>query len=99
MTTALTLLLVQGCLGAFDTVWFHEHKLHLPQDPTARRELRLHASRDFIYAAIFAGLAWASWDGLWAGILAALLLLEIVITLTDFLEEDQIGRASCRERV
>lgn len=99
MTTALALLLVQGCLGAFDTLWYHERKLRLPYDPAARRELMLHASRDFIYTAIFAGLAWTSWNGMWAGILAALLLLEIVLTLKDFLEEDRSRKVPPGERV
>lgn len=49
MTTALTLFFIQGCLGAFDTLWYHEFKLRLPHAPKARRELSLHAFRDFIY--------------------------------------------------
>ena len=99
MTTVLALLIVQGCLGGFDTLWYHERKLRLPYDPTARRELILHASRDFIYVVIFAALAWTSWSGLWAGILAALLLMEIVITLKDFLEEDRTRKVPAGERV
>ena len=39
METALVLLVVQGVLGAFDTVYFHEYKLRLPQVRTARREV------------------------------------------------------------
>src|SRR5205823_4516687 len=47
MTTALTLLIAQGVLGALDTLIYHELWAHLPGTPAARRELRLHAARDF----------------------------------------------------
>jgi hypothetical protein len=33
MRPVLTLLFVQGCLGAFDTLWYHEFRLHLPGAP------------------------------------------------------------------
>ena len=89
MRTALILLFVQGCLGAFDTLWYHEFKLRLPHSPSARKELTLHSYRGFAYAVIFGSLAWTRWEGLWAWALAALLVLEIIITLQDFIEEDK----------
>ena len=88
MNAALTLLLVQGVLGAFDTLWYHEWQQRLATRATGRRELLLHASRDFAYGLLFGSLAWVTWNGWWAWILAALLLGEIVITLFDFVEED-----------
>lgn len=98
MKVALILLLMQGCLGAFDTLWYHELKLRLPHVPTARRELRLHALRDFVYAIIFGSLAWATWHGLWAGVFIALLLVEIVVTLRDFIEEGLTRQVPAGER-
>ena len=47
MTTALQVLLLLGALGALDTLYYHEWRLRLPETKSARRELRLHASRDF----------------------------------------------------
>jgi len=88
MNAALTLLLVQGALGAFDTLWYHEWQQRLATRATGRRELLLHASRDFAYGLLFGSLAWVTWNGWWALALAALLLGEIVITLLDFVEED-----------
>jgi hypothetical protein len=99
MTAALTLLIVQGVLGALDTLWYHEIDQRLPSRPNAARELRLHAARDFAYAALFAALAWAQWHGLFAALLAALLLAEIVITLCDFIEEDRHRPLPPGERV
>jgi hypothetical protein len=99
MRTALTLLFVQGCLGAFDTLWYHEFTLRLAYDSAARKELILHSSRDFIYAVIFSSLAWITLDGFWAWILAALLILEIIITLQDFIEEDRWRKVPSGERV
>ena len=87
-----------GLLGAFDTIYYHEWVLHLPTTPPARKELRLHAVRDFVYAVIFASLAWFRWQGLWIWPLAALLIFEVRITLTDFLEEDQTRRLPGGER-
>jgi hypothetical protein len=88
MTTALALLVVQGFLGAFDTLWYHEFRQHLPRRPLASLELRLHAARDFAYAVLFGSLAWVAWHGWLAWLLAGLLAVEIVITLWDFIEED-----------
>src|SRR5436190_6679435 len=88
MDVALGLLLVQGALGAFDTLWYHEWRQRLPARPTGRTELRLHAARDFAYAVVFGSLGWAEWRGWFVWLLATILLLEIVITLWDFIEED-----------
>ena len=88
MTTALSLLIVQGILGALDTLYYHELMQHIPARPTGRLELRLHAARDFAYAILFGSLAWMQWQGWLTLLLAGLLLLEILITLWDFIEED-----------
>jgi uncharacterized protein len=98
MKTALLLLALQGALGAFDTLYYHEYRLRLANSLTARKELKLHAARDFIYAIIFGSLAWRSWNGLWAWPLVGLLTTEIVITLWDFLEEDRSRKVPPGER-
>jgi len=92
-------IVCQGCLGAFDTLWYHEYKLRLRYQSSTRYELVLHASRDFIYAVIFASLAWISWNGMWTWVLAFLLILEIIITLQDFIEEDRYRKVPPGERV
>jgi hypothetical protein len=91
--------LVLGALGAFDTLYYHEWRLRLPATPTARQELRLHAVRDFAYAIVFASLAWTTWNGALIFPLAAILLFEIGVTLTDFLEEDKTRKLPAGERV
>jgi len=90
MKTAIWILLVQASLGAFDTLYYHEYKLKLPHGDHTQMELRLHAARDFAYAIIIASLGFVTWNGLWAWVLAAILLAEIVITLWDFVEEDKV---------
>ncbi|SPF41848.1 conserved membrane hypothetical protein [Candidatus Sulfopaludibacter sp. SbA4] len=99
MIAALRVLLLVGILGGLDTFYYHEWKLRLPETPSARRELRLHAARDFAYAVLFGSLAWISWRGLWVWPFAAILLFEIVVTLTDFIEEDRTRRLPPGERV
>jgi len=91
MTAVLWLLLVQGLMGAFDTLYYHEWRARLPAGGTQTRdELRLHAVRDFVYALIFASLPWIQWRGALAVLLAVLVALEIVITLVDFAIEDRV---------
>ena len=93
MTAALCLLLVQGTLGAFDTLYFHEWRARLPAGRAqSRSELLLHAARDAIYALLFGTLGWVAWRGAWAWVLLALVASEIVITLVDFAIEDRVRR-------
>jgi hypothetical protein len=45
MTTALWLLAIQGIIGAFDTLYYHEWRAHLPVGgPGTAPELKLHAA-------------------------------------------------------
>ncbi|MBT9512818.1 MAG: TIGR01777 family protein [Acidovorax sp.] len=99
MTPVFMLLSVQAAMGAFDNWWHHELQARLPQRPSARYELALHAAREAIYGVVFLGLAWFAWHGAWAALIAALLLIELGITLADFLEEDRTRRLPPLERV
>jgi hypothetical protein len=98
MRIAIWLLLVQASLGAFDTLYYHEYRLRLPYGVHTRVELRLHAARDFAYAIIIGSLGFVTWHGAFAWVLLGLLLLEICITLCDFIEEDKIRRLPPGER-
>ncbi len=90
MKIALWLLAIQGVIGAFDTLYFHEFRVRLPaRGAQAAKELKLHAVRDFFYAVLFASLPRFAWQGAWTVILIAILFAEIVITLADFVVESQ----------
>jgi uncharacterized protein (TIGR01777 family) len=99
MNAVFLLMTVQALLGGFDNLWHHELSARLPQRPSARRELALHAAREAIYGGVFLGLAWAEWHGAFALLLALLLAAEVVITLADFLEEDRTRQLPPLERV
>jgi hypothetical protein len=99
VTAALSVLLVLGVLGALNTLYYHEWRLRLPETPSAAPELRLHASRDFAYTIVFGSLAWTTWNGFWVWPLALVLLFEVWVTLTDFLEEDRTRRLPAGERL
>jgi hypothetical protein len=93
MTIALYLLATLGILGAFDTLYYHEWRARLPAlGKSASAELRLHAWRDFVYAVLFCTLPWFAWQGRCALLLACFLLVEIVLTLWDFVVEDWIRK-------
>lgn len=88
MNVALWLLAILGVVGAFDTLYYHEWKAKLPAGvPQTAQELRLHAARDFFYAILFATLPWVAWHGYWVVALVAVIIIEIILTLWDFVEE------------
>lgn len=95
----LALLLVQGCLGAFDTIYHHELTERLPMKTTARTELCIHAIRALLYGIVFAGIAWLEFHGLWGLAIAGLVLIEIILTLWDFVQEDESRKLPASERV
>lgn len=90
MSTVLWLLFLLGLLGAFDTLYFHEWRGRLVARPAMRSELKLHVARDSVYVVIFAALPTVGWHGWWAAALVGLLVVEIVITLADFVTEDRV---------
>jgi hypothetical protein len=104
MIVALWLLGIQGVIGAFDTIYYHEWRARLPaRGKQAASELKLHAARDFFYAVLFATLPWVAWQGMWVLVLAGVFVAEIVLTLTDFVVEigvrKQLGDVYAGERV
>jgi hypothetical protein len=104
MIVALWLLGIQGVIGAFDTIYYHEWRARLPaRGKQAASELKLHAARDFFYAALFATLPWIAWQGSWMLVLAGVFVAEIILTLTDFVVEiavrKQLGDVYAGERV
>ncbi|RSZ58834.1 TIGR01777 family protein [Massilia atriviolacea] len=96
---ALQLMAFQGCLGAFDTLYHHELTEALPGRASARLELSIHAVRSLIYSAMFVGLSYWRFNGLWAVVLLTVFALEIVLTLWDFVVEDQTRLLPATERV
>jgi uncharacterized protein (TIGR01777 family) len=95
----LDLIIAQALLGAFDTLYHHELRAALPQQPSAALELQIHAGRSFVYGLLFVGLAWLAWGGVWLLLLAAMLLTEVILTLWDFLVEDRSRILPPAERV
>ena len=88
MSVALWLLAIQGVIGAFDTVYYHEWRAQLPaRGEQSASELKLHAARDFFYAILFGALPWFAWHGTWVLLLIGVLIAEIILTLTDFVVE------------
>jgi uncharacterized protein (TIGR01777 family) len=99
MTLFFTLITIQAVLGAADNLWHHEITERLPAKRAASLELSLHAGREFLYAFVFFALAWYEWRGAWAALIASVLIVEIVITLADFVVEDRTRRLPPFERV
>jgi uncharacterized protein (TIGR01777 family) len=98
-TVLWALLALQIVMGGFDIVVHHEITEQLAWKPNAGQELRLHAARNALYAVLFGGLAVLQPTGWWAVLLIAILIVEIVITLWDFVEEDRTRKLPPTERV
>ncbi len=104
MRTALHLLALQGIVGAFDTLYYHEWRARLPaRGRRAAPELALHAARDLFYGVLFATLPWLAWRGAWAAALVVVSVAEIALTLWDFVVEigvrKSLGDVYAGERV
>jgi uncharacterized protein (TIGR01777 family) len=100
--TSLTLWLLvtlQILMGAFDTLYHHELTERLAWRRSQQRELRLHSLRNFLYAVLFLTLAWREPHGAWAVLVIAVLVAEVAITLTDFVEEDLSRKLPASERI
>jgi uncharacterized protein len=96
---ALQLMAVQGCVGAFDTLYHHELTEALPRRPGATRELSIHAARALIYSTLFIGLSAWAFQGLWALALILVFIVEVGLTLWDFVVEDQTRLLPATERI
>lgn len=95
----LYLLIAQALIGAFDTLYHHEFKVALPQKINARRELTIHAIRSLLYGVLFIGLAWFEWHGHFIWLLVVIVLVEVILTLWDFVIEDQTRLLPASERI
>ena len=90
MIVALWLLAIQGVIGAFDTLYYHEWRARLPaRGAESASELKLHAARDFFYAVLFGTLPWLAWHGRWVLLLVGVLIAEIILTLTRLRRRDR----------
>jgi len=101
---ALYLLALQGLIGGFDTLYYHEWKARLPaRGRRAAKELFLHAARDFLYGVLFLSLPWFAWKGAWTTVLLGVICAEIALTLWDFVVEiavrKELGDVYAGERV
>src|SRR5580658_9615326 len=93
MKIALYLLGIQGLIGAFDTLFYHEWKARLPaRGRRAAPELILHAARDFFYGVLFCTLPWFAWKGTWTIVFLSVMVAEIILTLWDFVVEIAVRR-------
>ncbi|MBX9842401.1 MAG: TIGR01777 family oxidoreductase [Xanthobacteraceae bacterium] len=93
------LLFNQIVMGAFDTIYHHELAERLPWRASQGHELALHAIRSLLYATVLVVLGWLELHGIWTLVLLAVLTVEVVITLMDFVEEDLTRALPASERI
>jgi len=89
-----TLVALQIAMGAF-----HELSERLAWRPSQWRELALRSARNLVYAVLLVAVGWSEPHGLWAWLVMAVLVAEIIITLIDFVEADLSRKLSASERI
>ncbi|MBR0801509.1 TIGR01777 family oxidoreductase [Bradyrhizobium jicamae] len=94
-----TLIAIQIAMGVFDTFYHHEFTERLAWRPSQRYELRLHGVRNMLYALLFLLLGWLEVHGIFAIAIIAVLVIEVVVTLMDFVEEDLSRKLPPSERI
>jgi hypothetical protein len=99
MTIALLFLVFHGVMGGIDVVINHEFKEHLPEKLSAKKEILLHSYREILFAIIFLGLAWVTWHGIWALVIAGVIVAELIVTTMDSLVEDRTRELPGFERI
>lgn len=98
--TLLTgLLIVQGVIGAIDTLINHELIARLPYRVEAKREVGIHVLRESVYGALFVAMAWFAWHGAWALLPGILLVLALVIDAVDEFVENRTRVLPQNERM
>jgi uncharacterized protein (TIGR01777 family) len=99
METLLLLLSIQGLIGAYDSIYHHEFKERLSLKDTAKSELKIHSLRSILYSILFLSFGWVQWHGSLALVFAAILVIELFLTLWDFVEEDRSRVLPATERI
>lgn len=100
LTTPLMILIsLHLLMGGFDTLYHHELREKLAWKKSQAHEMKLHGIRNFFYALIYLCLGVITPTGLWAYGLIAILTIELIITLVDFVEEDNSRKLPASERV
>ena len=69
MPSYVAALLVHGLLAGIDVLLNHELLARLPKRPGSSEEELLHCLRELIFFILFAGIAWFSWNGIFAWII------------------------------
>jgi len=100
MTTLLWIFIaIQMAMGAVDTLYHHELTERLAWRDSQTKELKLHAIRNIAYAIAFIILALFEPGGWIATGLVILLIVEVGVTLRDFVEEDLTRKLPITERL
>ena len=98
-TTLMILICLHVLMGVIDTIYHHELMEKLAWKTSQADELKLHGIRNFFYAIIYLCFGVVTPTGVWAYLLIAVLIIEVCITLVDFVEEDNSRKLPASERV
>lgn len=91
-------LMAHGIIGLLDVVINHEWLSKLPSRRECLAEERLHSTREFLFAALFASLALTEWHGAFVWWIVALLGAELLVSARDVVVEGEVRLLPASER-
>jgi hypothetical protein len=91
-------LIAHGVIGGLDVFINHEWLARLPSRPECVAEERLHSAREFVFAALFASLAWFEWHGGAVWWIVALFAAELLVSARDVVVEGEVRALPASER-
>ena len=91
-------LMAHGIIGLLDVVINHEWLSKLPSRRECLAEERLHSTREFLFAALGASLAWTEWHGAFVWWIVALLGAELLVSARDVVVEGEVRLLPPSER-
>lgn len=91
-------LMAHGVIGALDVFINHEWLARLPSRRECVAEERLHSAREFLFAALFASLAWFEWHGTLVWWIVALFAGELLVSARDVVVEGDVRQLPASER-
>jgi len=91
-------LIAHGIIGFLDVAVNHEWLSKLPSRHECVLEERLHSAREFLFAALFASLAWSEWHGALVWWIVALFAAELLVSARDVVVEGDVRTLPASER-
>ena len=87
MDIVIFLLISQGLLFGLDLVMNHDLEGRFSFAPENLPQRRIHGVHELLYAAVYIGIAWYAWYGIFSVCMGFMLLIGIFLTIRNFITD------------